>query len=274
MLREDYSANTLLGAMAEREVVIPRVGRIAAAATFRLVASMNPYDNVGTTRISASVYDRLCRLAVGYQDAAEETGIVALRTASSDRQLISDAVTLTRATRTHPAVRQGASVRGAIDLVLIATQLRALRDGDPRLLLDAALLALSARITLDETTDTTPEHLITQLWEDLFVLGPARAAPGPKVVDVPDAVALPGRPPLGRLRPGGSERDGGGQGVADGAQGSAATVERGQRERLEDLLEGREPDPHVARMAHRIARRLAVRRRRATASSGAARAGW
>jgi MoxR-like ATPase len=157
--------NTLLGAMAEREVVIPRVGRIAAAPTFRLVASMNPYDNVGTTRISASVYDRLCRLAVGYQDAEEEAGIVALRTAGTDHRLIADAVTLTRATRTHPAIRQGASVRGAIDLVLIAQQLSALRNGadHPRLVLDAALLALSARITLDETADATPEHLITEI---------------------------------------------------------------------------------------------------------------
>ena len=40
---------------------------------------MNPYDNVGTTRLSTSVHDRLCRLAIGYQDAAAERGIVALR---------------------------------------------------------------------------------------------------------------------------------------------------------------------------------------------------
>ena len=40
---------------------------------------MNPYDNVGTTRLSTSVHDRICRLAVGYQDAAAERGIVALR---------------------------------------------------------------------------------------------------------------------------------------------------------------------------------------------------
>jgi MoxR-like ATPase len=43
--------------------------------------------------------------------------------------------------------------------------LSALRNGadHPRLVLDAALLALSARITLDETADTTPEHLITEI---------------------------------------------------------------------------------------------------------------
>jgi MoxR-like ATPase len=56
--------NALLTAMAERQVEVPRVGRFDALPTFRVVASMNPFDNVGTMRISASFYDRLCRLAV------------------------------------------------------------------------------------------------------------------------------------------------------------------------------------------------------------------
>src|ERR1700724_4170416 len=71
--------NTLLTAMAEREVAVPRVGRVTARPTFRVIASMNPFDNVGTTRLSTSVHDRLCRLAVSYQDAAAERDIVALR---------------------------------------------------------------------------------------------------------------------------------------------------------------------------------------------------
>ena len=71
--------NTLLTAMAERQIAVPTAGTVAAAPTFRVVASMNPYDNVGTTRLSTSVHDRICRLAIGYQDAAAERGIVALR---------------------------------------------------------------------------------------------------------------------------------------------------------------------------------------------------
>src|SRR4051794_27584209 len=66
------TVNVLLAAMAERQIAVPRVGVITAKETFRVVASMNPYDSVGTARISDSVYDRWCRLAVGYQDAAEE----------------------------------------------------------------------------------------------------------------------------------------------------------------------------------------------------------
>ncbi|MGD9531542.1 MAG: AAA family ATPase, partial [Pseudonocardia sp.] len=108
--------NVLLAAMAERQVEVPRVGTITAGATFRVLASMNPFDNVGTARISDSVYDRWCRLAIGYQDEGDERAIVAVRTGSTDERLIADAVALTRATRVHPELRRGSSVRGAIDL--------------------------------------------------------------------------------------------------------------------------------------------------------------
>jgi MoxR-like ATPase len=167
--------NTLLAAMAEREVAVPRVGIVKALPTFRVLASMNPFDNVGTARISDSVYDRWCRLAVGYQDAAEEADIVRVRTGSADDGLVDDAVALTRATRSHAELRRGSSVRGAIDLVAIAAELEKLGsyDGDrPRLVLDAALLALSARIGIDDASDATPESVITDIWERHFFSRP------------------------------------------------------------------------------------------------------
>jgi MoxR-like ATPase len=121
--------NTLLTAMAERRIAVPRVGEVVAEDTFRVIASMNPYDNIGTTRLSTSVHDRLCRLAITYQDAASERGIVALRAPLPDlkpavyERLVADAVAVTRATREHEDIRQGSSVRGAIDLTLVAGEL-------------------------------------------------------------------------------------------------------------------------------------------------------
>jgi MoxR-like ATPase len=195
--------NTLLTAMAEREVAVPRVGRVTAGPTFRVVATMNPYDNVGTTRLSTSVHDRLCRLAVTYQDAESERGIVALRAPLPEGDippelaaaLVADAVAVTRATRDHPDVRQGSSVRGAIDLTLIAGELLALRGiRDPALgaslaedparwayantVFDAMVVALSGRIHLDETAETAPEDVLREIWENHFILVPATAAPG------------------------------------------------------------------------------------------------
>jgi MoxR-like ATPase len=121
--------NTLLTAMAERRIAVPRVGEVVARDTFRVIASMNPYDNIGTTRLSTSVHDRLCRLAITYQDAVAERGIVALRAPLPDlkpavyERLVADAVAVTRATREHEDIRQGSSVRGAIDLTLVAGEL-------------------------------------------------------------------------------------------------------------------------------------------------------
>jgi MoxR-like ATPase len=180
--------NTLLAAMADRSITVPRVGTVDAAPTFRLVASMNPYDNVGTTRLSTSVHDRLNRITVDYQDEAAERAIVMLRTQASGAladRLAGDAVAITRATRRHPDVRQGSSVRGAIDCVLVALQLAELRDirspdhpAYPRVVFDAMIVSLSGRIHLDEAAETTPERVLQEIWEDHFVLLPAVAEPG------------------------------------------------------------------------------------------------
>ena len=126
--------NTLLTAMADRRIAVPRVGEVVARDTFRVIASMNPYDNIGTTRLSTSVHDRFNRLAITYQDEQAERGIVALRAPVPDldpalyQRLVADAVALTRATRAHEDIRQGSSVRGAIDLTLVAGQLFTLEE--------------------------------------------------------------------------------------------------------------------------------------------------
>ncbi|HEY3749235.1 MAG TPA: MoxR family ATPase [Pseudonocardiaceae bacterium] len=183
--------NTLLTAMAERRIAVPRAGTVVALPTFRVIASMNPYDNVGTTRLSTSVHDRLCRLAIGYQDAEAERGIVALRAPLPElapelyQRLVADAVAVTRATREHEDIRQGSSVRGAIDVTLVAGQLLDLagvtdRDdpGYPEVVFDAMVVALSGRVFLDETVESTSETVLRQIWEDHFILAPAAAEPG------------------------------------------------------------------------------------------------
>lgn len=198
----DDTLNTLLAAMADREIVVPRVGRVLAKPTFRVIASMNPYDNVGTTRLSSSVHDRMCRLAVDYQDAEAEVDILAVRAPNTHASVSAelahsvrrDAVALTRLTRTHPDVRQGSSVRGAIDLALVAGELLALRgvtaagselrSTEPlrtayiETLWDAVLVSLSGRIHVDQAVETSPEAVLREIWEDHFVLEAAAASPG------------------------------------------------------------------------------------------------
>ena len=164
----EETLNVIITAMSERELHIPRLGRVAAESGFRVVAAMNPFDAVGTARISSAVYDRVSRVSMGYQSLEEETEIVGREAKGAGAGPLGNrAVRVVRATRNHSDVRVGSSVRGAIDLSLIAEQLANLREQsvtDEELGLDAALAALSGRIRVREGSGRTPEAIVRDLW--------------------------------------------------------------------------------------------------------------
>jgi len=170
----EETLNVLITVMSERELHVPRFGRIAAADGFRLVAAMNPFDAVGTARISGAVYDRVCRVAVDYQSADDEGDIVVRRVADGadlEPVWVERVVELVRATRQHPDIRIGSSVRGAIDMVSVASTLAAVRGArpaDPSVSLDAALVALSGRIRVREGCGRTADDIVRKLWEAMF----------------------------------------------------------------------------------------------------------
>ena len=164
----EETLNVVITAMSERELHVPRLGRVEAAPGFRVVAAMNPFDAVGTARISSAVYDRVCRVAMGYQGAGEEAEIVAREApVAGPGPLGRRSVAVVRATRDHPDVRVGSSVRGAIDLSLLSERLADLRGGeatDEGIGLDAALAALSGRIRVREGSGRAPEDVVRELW--------------------------------------------------------------------------------------------------------------
>jgi MoxR-like ATPase len=172
----EETLNVLLTVMSEAELTVPRLGTIRAEPGFRLVAAMNPFDAVGTARISSAVYDRTCRIAMGYQSASDEEQITALRSVVVDGAWRGKVVDLVRRTRDHSDIRVGSSVRGAIDLVKVAASLARLRGAptdDWRVGLDAALVALSGRIRLAESSRRDPESVVTELYTAVFGAEPA-----------------------------------------------------------------------------------------------------
>jgi MoxR-like ATPase len=161
----EETLNVLITAMAERELVVPRVGRIAAADGFVLVAAMNPFDAVGTARVSQAISDRTCRVAISYLDEEGDREVVRRQADGGERE-IAIAVAVTRGTRSHAAVRMGSSVRGAIDMVRLARGLARLRGEESPgrdVLLDAAVAALSGRVRVHEDQDRTVEEVIAEL---------------------------------------------------------------------------------------------------------------
>jgi MoxR-like ATPase len=182
----EETLNVLITVMSEAELHVPRLGRVSAAQGFRLVAAMNPFDAVGTARISAAVYDRCCRITMGYQSADDEADIVALRAPAVAPEWLARVVDLVRRTREHADIRVGSSVRGSIDLVRLAVSLGSLRQMEAtawRVGLDAALVSLSGRVRLHESCSRAPEEVVRELYEAVFGAEPADAEPSESTED-------------------------------------------------------------------------------------------
>jgi len=180
----EETLNVLVGALAEGEIHVPRLGRVRARPSFRLIAAMNPFDAVGTARVSQAIADRMSRIAIGYQDKEREREIVRRETGLEGRD-VEVGVAIARGTRTHGAVRLGSSVRGAIDMVRLAYGLADLRSERPlgrEGLLDAAVASFSGRLRMHEDQDRTAEEVIAELLDAALSAppdAPGRASGGP-----------------------------------------------------------------------------------------------
>ena len=174
----EETLNVLITVLAEGEIAVPRLGHVPADPGFRMVAAMNPFDAVGTARVSQAIADRMCRVVLGYQDRAAEERIT-IAVTGVDGEVVGLSVALTRGTRGHRDVRTGSSVRGAIDCVHLAGGLARLRGRpavDRDVLRDAAYAALSGRIKVADGVDRTPESVIDELLDGLL---PADDQDGP-----------------------------------------------------------------------------------------------
>jgi len=160
--------NVLLPAMEERRVVIPQYGEVRAEDAFSVIATQNPVEFVATSHLSEALVDRFEFVQLDYQAFDEEVEIVRRHTrldglSDADAgELIRQCVAMARATRTHPKVRRGASVRAAMGMAEIAARL----DGADALQ-EAALVALLHRVETAEESGLSPETVIMQIVEDI-----------------------------------------------------------------------------------------------------------
>ena len=173
----EETLNVLITVMSEGEITVPRLGKVVGTDGFRLVAAMNPFDAVGTARISSAVYDRVCRVAMTYQSSQDECSIVDRNLKSNkagvqpDAAWVTKVVEVVRRTRSHPDLRVGSSVRGAIDTALVASSLAEVRSSkniSASIGLDSALVAISGRVRIREGSVRNAEEVVAEIWNDVF----------------------------------------------------------------------------------------------------------
>ena len=166
-------ANIFVSAISERVLPVPRLGTVAASDNFCVVAAMNSRADIGTLRLSGALKDRFCSIKMDYQSKAEEIDIVRQVTGEVSEALLTISVEFCQHTRKHADIRIGASVRGAIDLVMLMRSFIDSMDEKSQqsgreLLRLAANAALRDKITLNEVSRLDVDELIDEIWEGLL----------------------------------------------------------------------------------------------------------
>jgi MoxR-like ATPase len=120
---------------------------------------------VGVTPLGEALRDRYVWLFLDYHTEAEEKEIVHINTGVEDKEIVELAVTITRATRDYKDIRRGASVRGAIDITSLYTQL----PGEGyKVWEQAAIMSLVPKIELHDDTQKSPTEVIKTLVKGVF----------------------------------------------------------------------------------------------------------
>ncbi|MGC8816200.1 MAG: AAA family ATPase [Candidatus Hadarchaeum sp.] len=156
--------NVLLPAMDEYKIEIPKIGSITAADGFVIIATQNPREFIATSPISEALRDRFELVTLGYQPEPEEIEILRLHTGIDDVDFSRLVVRIVRATREHPEIRRGASIRAAISVARLAVQL----GGNAEAVRKACRLALPTRIELREEAQRQPAEVIDAIVDSVM----------------------------------------------------------------------------------------------------------
>lgn len=191
----------LVGVMSERTLVVPRVGGFTAAPGFVVLATAG---TAAARALPGGFTERMLHVGLDHLPPDVERRVVDARAPFADPWLRARAVGLVRATRTHPDIARGASLRAAIDLLAIARCLRVAaaasaegRSGpEPsreEIGLRAAWLALSSRIALHPWVTRDVEAVIADLWADVEITASrARGSPPPGLAAPPPVLQAAG----------------------------------------------------------------------------------
>jgi len=155
--------NVLLPAMDERQIIIPKIGTIRAKTGFLIIATQNPEEFVGTSRLSEALEDRFVWIRLDYQSEIEEQKIVQKETGCKNEDIITVAVRIARKTREDPDIRHGASVRGAMDITELVQRLSGSVTLDQEVWTRAAIMALATKIDLQDQTIQKLENVIKRI---------------------------------------------------------------------------------------------------------------
>jgi len=159
--------NVLLPSMDEGLLILPKLGIIRATDGFLVVATQNPESYIGTTVLSEALKDRFVWIKLEHQAYEEELDIVEQKSGigTEDRLISETATKIARATRKHPEIRRGSSIRGAIDLAKILNLVKSL---NLETVSEMSIMTLATKIELEDGVERPIEDVIHEIVEAIL----------------------------------------------------------------------------------------------------------
>src|SRR6056297_1080038 len=159
----EQTQNVLLSALDEKKLIIPKLTTIQAKHGFILISTQNPAAHVGVSALGEALKDRFVWIDVSYQSKLEEIKIVKQNLSGGEEmeKVAEIAVNIVRDTREHPEIRQGASIRGAIDLAQLVESLG--EKPDREFWYQASVMAIHTKIEIVEGADRTSAEILRDI---------------------------------------------------------------------------------------------------------------
>jgi len=159
----ESTQNTLLTALDEKILEIPKLKTIQADNGFFTIATLNPTAHIGVTALGEAIKDRFIWIELNYQPADEEKLIIiqnAKLEGENAEKIAHISQYIIQRTRKSTYIRRGSSIRGAIDLAaLMKTQkIESTKDW-----VDSAIMALFNKIELEDDAAKSKKEIIKDI---------------------------------------------------------------------------------------------------------------
>ncbi len=157
----ENTQNSLLTALDEGILEIPKLDTIKAHKDFFVVATQNPAAHVGVTVLGEALIDRFIWINLDYQSPEEEIQIIKQEANVNSEKITKISQNIIQATRETISIRRGSSIRGAIDLATLINQYN--NSDSSSNWIEAAVMSLHNKIELEDGLTQSKKEVITSI---------------------------------------------------------------------------------------------------------------
>jgi len=157
----ENTQNSLLTALDEGILEIPKLKTIKAHKDFFVVATQNPAAHVGVTVLGEALKDRFIWINLDYQNPEEEIQIIEQEANITSKKIKTISQNVIQATRNAISIRRGSSIRGAIDLATLINQYD--NNDSTNNWVEAAVMALYNKIELEDGLTQSKKDIISSI---------------------------------------------------------------------------------------------------------------